>query len=141
MRYKAIAATPEGLPPNSGLIGRQAVSETLERLLAAVRAGESRVLVVHGESGVGKTALLEYVADHAEDCRVTRAGGVESEKELANAGLHQLCAPVLDRVDQLPPPQRAALAFAVSAGAAPDRLVIGLAVLSIFSARSSRSFA
>jgi DNA-binding CsgD family transcriptional regulator len=107
----------------------------LDRLLADVLGGESRVLVVHGEPGVGKTALLDYVAGHAVGCRVTRAGGVESEMELAYAALHQLCAPMLDRLGHLPAPQRDGLrtAFGLSVGAAPDRLLIGLAVLSMFS--------
>ena len=109
----------------------------LDRLVEAVRAGESRALVVHGEPGVGKTALLEYLAGHAPGCRVARAAGVQSEMELAFAGLHQLCAPMLDRLEALPLPQRDALrtAFGMSAGPAPDRFLIGLAVLSLLSAR------
>ena len=107
----------------------------LERLTEAVRAGESRVLVVHGEAGVGKTALLEHLAGHAPACRVTRAAGVQSEMELAFAGLHQLCAPTLDSLDTLPAPQRDALrtAFGMSSGPAPDRFLLGLAVLSLLS--------
>ena len=91
--------------------------------------------MVHGEAGVGKTALLEYLAGHAPGCRVVRAAGVQSEMELAFAGLHQLCAPMLDRLEALPPPQRDALrtAFGMSAGPAPDRFLIGLAVLSLLS--------
>ena len=101
----------------------------------AVRAGESRALVVHGEAGVGKTALLEYLAGQAPGCRVARAAGVQSEMELAFAGLHQLCAPMLDRLEALPAPQRDALrtAFGLSAGPAPDRFLVGLAVLSLLS--------
>ena len=107
----------------------------LDRLIEAVRAGESRALVVRGEPGVGKTALLDYVAEQASGCRVLRAAGVQSEMELAFAGLHQLLAPMLDRLDRLPVPQRDALrtAFGVSAGSAPDRFLIGLAVLSLLS--------
>jgi predicted ATPase len=107
----------------------------LERLAEAVRAGESRVLVVHGEAGVGKTALLEHLAGRAPGLRVTRASGVQSEMELAFAGLHQLCAPTLGSLDTLPPPQRDALrtAFGMSSGPAPDRFLLGLAVLSLLS--------
>jgi DNA-binding CsgD family transcriptional regulator len=107
----------------------------LEQLLDAVRASESRVLVVQGEPGVGKTALLEYLAGRAADCRVARTAGVQSEMELAFAGLHQLCAPLLDCLDELPAPQRDALqiTFGLRPGPAPDRLLVGLAVLSLLS--------
>ena len=117
------------------LTGRRAECGVLDRLVEAVRAGESRALVVHGEPGVGKTALLEYLAEQASGCRVARAAGVQSEMELAFAGLHQLCAPMLDRLERLPAPQRDALrtAFGLSAGPAPDRFLVGLAVLSLLS--------
>jgi DNA-binding CsgD family transcriptional regulator len=107
----------------------------LDRLVDAVRAGESRTLVVRGEPGVGKTALFEYVVEQASGCRVARAAGVESEMELAFAGLHQLLAPMLDRLDGLPGPQRDALrmAFGVDPGSAPDRFFVALAVLSLLS--------
>jgi DNA-binding CsgD family transcriptional regulator len=107
----------------------------LDRFIGAVRAGESRVLVVRGEPGVGKTALLDYLVGRAPGCRVERAAGVQSEMELAFAGLHQLCAPMLDRLDHLPMPQRDALrtAFGLSAGPPPDRFLVGLAVLSLLS--------
>jgi DNA-binding CsgD family transcriptional regulator len=108
----------------------------LDQLIEAVRhAGESRALVVHGEAGVGKTALLEYLAGQVPGCRVARAVGVQSEMELAFAGLHQLCAPMLQRLETLPVPQRDALrtAFGISAGPVPDRFLIGLAVLSLLS--------
>ena len=107
----------------------------LDRLIDAVRAGESRALVLSGEAGVGKSALLDYVAGHAAGCRVVRATGVQSEMELAFAGLQQLCKPLLDHLDRLPGPQREALqiAFGLSAGAAPDRFLVGLAVLSLLS--------
>src|SRR3954447_18444232 len=119
--------------PQRGLLGRRSESETLDRLLEAVRAGESRALVIRGDPGVGKTALLEYVVEHAMGCRVARAAGVQAEMELAFAGLHQLCAPMLDRLERLPGPQRDALgtAFGLSAGPAPDRFFVGLAVLSL----------
>jgi DNA-binding CsgD family transcriptional regulator len=107
----------------------------LDRLIEAVRAGESRALVVRGEPGVGKSALLEYVVEQASGCLVARAAGVQSEMELAFAGLHQLLAPMLDRVERLPVPQRDTLrtAFGVSPGSAPDRFFVALAVLSLLS--------
>jgi DNA-binding CsgD family transcriptional regulator len=117
------------------LLGRGAECDVLDRLLGAVLAGESRALVVRGEPGSGKTALLDYLAGRASGCRVAAAAGVESEMELAFAGLHQLCAPMLDRLERLPDPQREALrtAFGISAGPAPDRFVVGLAVLGLLS--------
>jgi DNA-binding CsgD family transcriptional regulator len=116
-----------------GLIGRHAETRALTDLVDHVRAGRSRVLVVRGECGLGKTALLDWVVEHAGDCQVLRAGGVEAEMELAFAGLHQLLAPILSRLDNLPPPQRDALqmAFGFREGAAPDRFFIALAVLSM----------
>ena len=116
-----------------GLTDRRAERGVLDGLVEAVRAGESRVLVVHGEPGVGKSALLEYVADRASRCRVLRVSGVQSEMELAFAGLHQLCAPLLDRLEVLPGPQREALrtAFGMSTGPAPDRFLVGLAILGL----------
>jgi DNA-binding CsgD family transcriptional regulator/tetratricopeptide (TPR) repeat protein len=115
------------------LRGRRRECATLDRLLEAARAGQSRALVVRGEPGVGKSALLEYLRSRATGCRVVRASGVQSEMELAFAGLQQLCAPMLDRLDGLPEPQRDALrtAFGLSSGAPPDRFLIGLAVLSL----------
>ena len=100
-----------------------------------MRAGEGRALVVRGEPGVGKTALLDYLAGRASGCRVARAAGVQSEMELAFAGLHQLCAPMLDHAESLPGPQREALrtAFGLSAGPPPDRFLVGLAVLGLLS--------
>jgi DNA-binding CsgD family transcriptional regulator len=117
------------------LIDRRAECGLLDELLHDGRSGESRVLVLHGDPGVGKSALMEYVVTQATGCRLLRSAGVESEMELAHAALHQLCAPTLDRLDHLPPPQRNALrtAFGLSAGPAPDRLLIGLAVLSLLS--------
>ena len=107
----------------------------LDRLLASVRAGQSRALVLRGEAGIGKTALLGYLLERASGCRIARAAGAESEMELAFAGLHQLCAPFLDRIECLPDPQRAALgaAFGLRDGDAPDRFAVGLAVLSLLS--------
>ena len=91
------------------LRGRRSECERLDRLLEAVGGGEGRALVLRGEAGIGKTALLEYVAGRASGFRVERAAGVQSEMELAFAGLHQLCAPMLARRDRLPEPQRDAL--------------------------------
>ena len=107
----------------------------LDRLVEAVQAGESRALVAVGEPGVGKTVLLEYLARRASGCQVARASGVQSEMELAFAGLHQLCAPMIDRAGHLPVPQRDALriAFGQAAGPPPDRFLVGLAVLSLLS--------
>jgi DNA-binding CsgD family transcriptional regulator/predicted negative regulator of RcsB-dependent stress response len=117
------------------LRGRRDETGVLDRLLESVRGGESRVLVVHGEAGVGKSALLEYVEASASGCRVARAAGVQSEMELAFAGLHQLIAPMLDGVERLPTAQRDALltAFGLAGGAAPDRFLVGLAVLGLLS--------
>src|SRR2546430_5974995 len=117
------------------LVDRRSEREVLDGLLEAVRQGESRVLVVRGEPGVGKSALLEYVVEQASGCRVARAAGVQSEMELAFAGLEQLCTPMLDRLERLPPPQRDALgtAFGLRTGVAPDRFLVGLAVLGLLS--------
>jgi DNA-binding CsgD family transcriptional regulator len=89
--------------------------------------------VVCGEPGVGKTALLDYLAEHASGCRVARAAGIESEMELVYAGLHQLLTPMLDRLERLPAPQANALrtAFGLSSGSAPDRFLVGLAALGL----------
>jgi hypothetical protein len=118
-----------------GLYGRRSECDRLERMLAEIRAGRSRVLVLRGDAGIGKTALLEHMAGQASGCRVARVTGVESEMELAFAGLHQLCAPFLDRLGRLPPPQRDALSvvFGLREGNAPDRFLIGVAVLSLLS--------
>src|SRR5436305_449979 len=115
------------------LRGRRSEREVLDRRLQRVRVGESAVLVVRGEAGVGKTVLLEYVAERALGCRIVRVAGVESEMELAFAGLHQLCAPMLDGLDGLPGPQRDALRVALGLhdGAPPDRFRVALAVLTL----------
>jgi DNA-binding CsgD family transcriptional regulator len=121
--------------PAEVLHGRRDEREALERLLEAVRGGQSRVLVVCGEPGVGKTALVESAIRSASGFRILRAVGIESEMELPFAALHQLCAPILDRLDRLPAPQQDALdvAFGLRAGDAPDRFLVGLAVLSLLS--------
>src|SRR6201993_830686 len=117
------------------LHGRRDECVVLDRLLDGARAGRSGALVVEGEAGVGKTALLEYAVASASDLRVLAAVGVESEMELAFAALHQLCAPVLDRLERLPVPQRDALliTFGLREGPVPDRFFVGLAVLSLLS--------
>jgi DNA-binding CsgD family transcriptional regulator/tetratricopeptide (TPR) repeat protein len=117
------------------LRGRDEECAALDRLLDSVRGGESRTLVLRGEPGAGKSALLEYLVGSAAGCRVVRAAGVEHEMELAYAGLHQLCSPVLDLRERLPDPQRVALttAFGLTAGQAPDRFFVGLAVLGLLS--------
>jgi len=119
----------------TALVGRSREQRLLDRLPEAVREGESRALVIVGEPGIGKTALLEYLVESASDLTVVRAVGVESEMELAYASLHQLCTPLLDRLERLPAPQRGALeiVFGLSGGATPDRFLVGLGVLSLLS--------
>jgi predicted ATPase len=139
-RYSTIAEkgvlsrSPTAQRP-AGLIGRSAPCRELDQLVNAIRAGQSRALVVGGEPGIGKTALLEYLAAHAPGCRVERATGIQSELELAFAGLHQLCRPMLSHLDAAPAPQRTALrtALGMSTGPAPDRFLVGLAVLGLLS--------
>jgi DNA-binding CsgD family transcriptional regulator len=117
------------------LADRLAERGVLDRFVDGVRAGEGRALVVRGEPGVGKTVLLDYLAGRAAGCRVVRAVGVQSEMELAFAGLHQLCAPMLDHAERLPGPQHDALqtAFGLAVGPTPDRFLVGLAVLGLLS--------
>jgi DNA-binding CsgD family transcriptional regulator/tetratricopeptide (TPR) repeat protein len=127
---------PSGIGgPAAGLTDRRSERGVFDRFVAGVRAGEGRALVVRGEPGVGKTVLLDYLAGRASGCRVARAVGVQSEMELAFAGLHQLCAPMLDHAESLPVPQREALrtAFGLSDGPVPDRFLVGLAVLGLLS--------
>lgn len=122
------------------LQGRHDERRQLDGLLDAVRAGRSRSLVVCGEPGVGKTALLDELVEHAPDFRIARVAGLQAEMELAFAGLHQLCRPFLDHLDVLPAPQYEALAvaFGLRAGDPPDRFLIGLATLSLLAEVSKR---
>src|SRR3954452_3952395 len=118
------------------LVGRDAERQALTAMLTEARGGQSGVLVLRGPAGVGKSALLDFAVESASDFHVIRAVGVESDRELAYAALQQLCAPLLDRLDSLPAPQRAALtsALGLSSGPAPDRFLVGLATLSLLAA-------
>ncbi|MBP2705060.1 AAA family ATPase [Microbispora sp. RL4-1S] len=122
-----------GGEPRLRLHGRQVERERLDQLVATVQAGHSSVLVLRGEAGIGKTALLEYARRGASGCRIVRASGIEPETELAFGGLHQLCVPFLDNLCRLPDPQRDALgtAFGLTAGTPPDRFLVGLAALGL----------
>lgn len=122
------------------LRGRGGECETLQDLLATVRSGSCRVLVLRGEAGAGKTALLDYLTEAAAGFRCMHVAGVESDMELPFAGLQQLCLPLMEHADDLPQPQREALevAFGLGAGPAPERFLVGLAVLSLMAAASTR---
>src|SRR5215213_1476113 len=122
---------PADVTQRVSLLGRAEECAVLDGLIDDVRRGQSRSLVLRGEAGIGKTALLKYLVESASDLTVARAVGVESEMELAFASLHQLCGPMLDRLPRLPAPQRQALAvvFGRSSGTAPDRFLAGLGVL------------
>ena len=122
-------------PGGPKLRGREVECARLDELLIALRSGQSGALVVHGEAGCGKSALLDYVAERSDGCSLDRAVGVQSEMELPFAKLHQLCMPVIDRVDRLPTPQGSALrtAFGLSDGRQPDPFLVGLAVLTLLS--------
>src|SRR5918911_502557 len=122
--------------PGSELVNRDSELEHLDKLLADVRAGRSAALVVRGEAGVGKTALLRYAALRATGFQVAQIAGVEAEMELPFAGTHHLCARMLDRLDALPAPQQDALrvALGVATGNPPDRFLVSLATLSLLSA-------
>ncbi|MEV1023259.1 AAA family ATPase [Streptomyces sp. NPDC050264] len=119
--------------PRRGLRGRRGECGALDQVIAGARTGRGQVRVLRGEAGVGKSALVEYLVGSAAGCQILRAVGVESEMELAFAGLHQLCVPLMGKLDRIPSPQRTALsvAFGLSAGSAPDRFLVGLAVLSL----------
>ncbi|MEU5346345.1 AAA family ATPase [Streptomyces sp. NPDC020766] len=115
------------------LLGRRNECRVLDDLLAGARVGRSAVLVLRGAAGIGKTELLRYLLERATGCRIVRVAGVQSEMELSYAGMHQLCAPLLAGLDDLPAPQRDALgtAFGLRTGDAPDRFLVGLATLSL----------
>jgi DNA-binding CsgD family transcriptional regulator len=123
-----------GFVGRTGLRGRAHECALLNDLLSAIRQGESRSLVLRGEAGIGKTALLQYLIASASDATVVRAVGVESEMELPYASLHQVCVPLLEQLPRLPIPQRQAMetVFGLSDGGAPDRFLVGLASLSLF---------
>ena len=123
----------------AALSGRGTECARLDHLLAEAQLGRSAVLVLRGEPGIGKSALLEYAAERAEGRRVLRATGVQWEMELPFAGLHQLCAGLLDGLGRLPAPQRDALAtaFGLDSGAQPDRFLVGLAALSLLSSAAA----
>ncbi len=124
--------------PLPDLFGRQRECEALDDLLTGLRDGGSRVLVVRGEAGIGKSVLLEYAAGQADRVVVTWARGVEADMELPYASLHQVCAPFLDGIEELPQPQRDALrvAFGTAVGDPPDRFLVGLAVLTLLTRAS-----
>jgi DNA-binding CsgD family transcriptional regulator len=135
VRKPALPFAASRQAPGSSLHGRRGECEMLDRLVTDVRAGQSRVLVLCGEPGTGKTALLDYLTQRAAGCRVARVTGAEPETEMAFAGLHQLCAPFLGRLGHLPDPQRDALrtAFSMQSGNVPDRFAVGMATLSLLS--------
>ena len=124
----------QGRVQPSRLLGRRSDRETLDRLVTDALAGQSRVIVLRGEAGIGKSALLDHLVEKVVGWHVATAVGVESEMELAYSGLHQLCGPMLNHLDRLPIPQREALAtvFGLRAGPPPDRFLVGLATLTLF---------
>src|SRR6185437_6393474 len=115
------------------LYGREAELAVLDELLNKARAGNSGALVLRGDPGIGKTALLAAAAERADGCRVIRATGVEEEAELPYAGLHLLLRPTLDGIAALPDVQADALrgALGLAKAGSPDRFLVGLAVLSL----------
>src|SRR4051812_29681535 len=127
--------SPPVLPSGARLVGRDREREVLDRLLDGVRGERGGVLVVDGEAGVGKTALLDYAAEAGRDFRIARTSGVEAEMELPFAAVQQLCSPFFDLSDRLPQPQHEALGVALGlvTGPAPDPFLVGLAVLGLFS--------
>jgi len=126
-------AAPALRAAGAHLLGRHREREALDRLLHAARNGSGGVLVLHGEPGVGKTALLEYAVEADPGFRVARASGVEGEMELPFAALQSLCSPFLELMRHLPPPQRDALsvAFGLSAGVSPNPFLVGLAAAAV----------
>jgi predicted ATPase len=122
------------------LLGREHEGAALQRLVEAARRGNGGALVLRGERGSGKTALLEHIARNAPGCRVLRAGGVQQEMDLPFAGLHQLCASLMDGLDRLPEPRRGALAtaFGMRAGAAPGGFLVSVAALVLLSGAAAQ---
>src|SRR3954454_36176 len=119
-----------------GFLGRTSECRRIDALLAQARDGQSEVLVIRGEPGIGKTALLRYAARQASGLRIAQVEGVQAEMELPFAGIHRLCAPMLDRLKTLAEPQRRALgvALGVSAGDAPNRFLVAVSVLNLLCA-------
>ncbi len=122
------------------LLGRAGETAALDQVLATVRDGSSRVLVLRGPAGIGKTALLDWAAGRAGDTQVARVVGVESEMDLGFAGLHQVVVPFLGELERLPGPQQAALgaAFGMVSGSAPDRFLVGLAALTLITEAAAK---
>src|SRR4051812_3195420 len=133
-------ASPPVLSSGGQLVGREREREVLDRLLAGARGGRGGMLVVHGEAGVGKTALLGYAVEAGRAFRIARTSGVEADMELPFAALQQLCSPFLDFLDRLPRPQHDALgvAFGLITGPAPDPFLVGLAALGLLSEAAAR---
>jgi DNA-binding CsgD family transcriptional regulator len=130
-----------GAAPRTTLLGRAGECALLDDLVDDVRRGKSRCLVVHGEAGIGKTALLHHLVEAASDVTILRADGVEAETEMPYSSLHHLCAPVLDRIDVLPDPQREALeiVFGLTSAAAPNRFLVGLGLLGLLAEVSDQA--
>jgi hypothetical protein len=122
------------VPRPPAFLGRSGEREVLDRLLGTARGGQSAVLVIRGEAGIGKTALVHYAARQAAGFRVAQIAGVEAEMELPFGGLHRLCGPMLAQLDALPDPQQNVLqvSFGLSSGVAPDRFLVALAALTLF---------
>src|SRR3982074_1631614 len=127
------ATSPSVLWSGRRLLGREREREVLDRLLDDVRSGHGGVLVMRGDAGVGKTALLEYTVEAGRGFRIARTSGIEAEMELPFAAVQQLCSPFFELLARLPQPQHDALgvAFGVSTGPAPNAFVVGLAVLGL----------
>src|SRR3712207_6095785 len=127
-------------PTRPAFLDRTSERDALDRLVDSARRGRSAVLVIRGDAGVGKTALLRYAAGRASGFRLAEISGIEAEMELPFAGLHQLCVPMLDGLDAVPAHQQAALSVALglSAGAPPDRFLVGLAALGLLASSAEQ---
>src|ERR1700722_127087 len=128
-----IGASPPAFSSTRRLLGRERERELLDRLLEGVRDGRGGVLVMHGEAGVGKTALLDYAAEAGREFKIAQTAGAEAEMELPSAVIQQLCAPFYGFMERLPEPQRDALgiAFGLVGGPAPNEFLVGLAALGL----------